>query len=177
MALRVAIAVAVLALSPVGAIAGIHCPPLHVVNPAAGSVLIFTPEATSAEGTSIRGLSLGLSREAALNAVSQLEYSIAFPSSDRNIDFCVGKDVVGSMRFTEENQLIKLELRPAYFGGGKVVLREFADRVFDYYGVRPTAANDDVCFSDVTCFRGTTSKGEKFLILRIGMDIMLHVSR
>lgn len=36
---------------------------------------------------------------------------------------------------------------------------------------------DDVCLTDVTCFRGTTLKGEKFLIPRIGMDVLLHGSR
>jgi hypothetical protein len=101
----------------------------------------------------------------------QLGFPIAF-RSDRQTDFCAG-----AMRFDEKDRVTKLELRPTYFGISKVVLREFADAVFEHYKVRPTKVDDDVCFADVTCFRGTTLNGEKFLLLRIGTDVVLHVYR
>jgi hypothetical protein len=69
------------------------------------------------------------------------------------------------------------EHRPTYFGISKVVLREFADAVFEHYKAWPTRVDDDVCFADVTCFRGMAPNGEKFLLLRIGTGVMLHVYR
>jgi hypothetical protein len=55
-----------------------------------------------------------------------------------------------------------------------VHVREFADGVFQHYKVRPADDVDDVCFHDVTCFRGTTLT-EKILILRIANDVQLHI--
>ena len=84
---------------------------------------------------------------------------------------------MGSMRFDENNQLATLELRPAFFEVNEVVLREFAVRIFEHYRVRPMIVDDDVCNSDLTCFRGTAMKGENFLIVRIGGAVRLQVSR
>jgi hypothetical protein len=77
----------------------------------------------------------------------------------------------------EDNQLIGLELRPAFFEINEVVLREFADRVFEHYRVRSVVVDDDVCYGDVTCFRGTSTKGENFMIARIGGEVRLLVNR
>jgi hypothetical protein len=74
----------------------------------------------------------------------------------------------------DSGHIAKLELTPGYFSVGKLVLREFADSVFDHYKIRPVAVINDVCYHDITCFRGTTLS-EQFLILRIGGDVQLHI--
>jgi hypothetical protein len=163
----------------------IECPPQHVVEPPVSSVPVFTPETPTLDSSTFRGLRLGFSREEALSAVLRLGFLIAptgFPIpptwavSGRHIALCRGDYVVGSLRFDENDQLVTLELRPAFFDVNQVALREFADQIFEHYRVRPVV-NDDVCSSDMTCFRGTTIKGENFLIVRIGGEVRLHVSR
>ena len=54
-------------------------------------------------------------------------------------------------------------------------LRDFADRVFEHYKVRPDEVADDACFQDVTCFRGRTEAREQFLILKINGLTRLYV--
>jgi hypothetical protein len=175
---RATIALLVLILSSGRSIAGYDCPP-YVAGPPVSSVPVYEPELATSEGTSLRGLSLGLNRAEALNAVLRLGYAIAptWSASESHITFCRGDRPIGSLRFNDDNQLITFEVRPAFFELNKVVLREFADSVFEHYRVRPVIEDDAVCYSDITCFKGTTRKGENFVIARIGGEVRLLVSR
>jgi hypothetical protein len=92
------------------------------------------------------------------------------------MDICNGQTRVGLIRFDENHRVVKLELSPLYFSMGRVQLREFVDAVFDQYRVRRDQNLDDVCYADVTCFRGTTL-AEQFLIVRITADVQLHVGK
>ena len=171
-----AVTLVLFSLSSANSMAGCDCPSPHFVVPPVSSVPIFNPELTTVDSSSFRGLSLGFGRAEALNAVLRLGFVIV-PASESHINFCRGDYVVGSMRFDENNQLATLELRPAFFEVNEVVLREFADRIFEHYRVRPMVVDDDVCNSDVACFRGTAMKGENVLIVRIGGAVRLQVSR
>jgi hypothetical protein len=165
-------------LSSLTSLAGNDCPPF-AVKPPVSSVPIFGSELTTFDSNSFRGLSLGLSRAEALNAVLRLGFAIAptWSASEVHIDFCRGDHVVGSLRFDENNHLVSLDLRSAFFEINQVVLREFADQVFTHYRVHPLVVDDDVCYGDLTCFRGTASNGENFVIVRIGGETRLLVSR
>jgi hypothetical protein len=140
---RMAGALTLLPLLAVSAMAGgADCLSPHVaLSPGdiENSLPRFEPEATDFEHTSFRGLSLGQNRQEALDAVLKLKFPITSKGSGsgRDVEFCAGDSVVGTLRFDEHDELIKLELRPAFFGVNKVVLREFADGVFEHYQVRP----------------------------------------
>ena len=175
MLLRMLITLALLLLSAVGSKAS-RCPPTDIVAQPQSSVLNFEPETTVPGSTSLRGLSLGSTRTKALNALLQLGFPLASArAADRQVNFCRGGVIVGTLRFDVADKLIKMELRPPFFGVANVVLREFADQIFEHYRVQTTKVTDDVCFQDATCFRGTTLS-EQFLILRLADDIQLHVS-
>ena len=174
-----ALALVLICLPSVSSMAGCECSPTHVVEPPLSSVPIFDPEVVTFDGSSFRGLSLGLSRTKALNTILRLGFHIT-PTrsvSESHVTFCRGDRAVGDLRFNENGQLVMLELRPAFFEVNKVELWEFADQVFEHYRVRPLVVDDDVCHSDVTCLRGTTTKGENFLIARIGGEVKLLVNR
>jgi hypothetical protein len=118
-----------------------------------------------------------MTAEEAQNALGRLGFTMKSLASTLNSkDICRGATSVGTVRFDEYHRVAKLELSPLYFSVGRVVLREFADAVFDRYSVKPTQVADDICFWDVTCFRGSTLS-EQFLILRIAEDVQLHVSK
>lgn len=56
-----------------------------------------------------------------------------------------------------------------------IFVRKFADGLFEHCEVLSSRVGDDVCFQDVTCFRGVSKFGEQFLIMRIGTDVELYV--
>ena len=137
----------------------------------------FEPETADFDYTSLRGVSLDMTASEVQEAVDRLGFLMLSPSStDTTMDICNGQTRVGLIRFDENHRVVKLELSPLYFSIGRVQLREFADAVFDRYGVKRAQVADDVCYADVTCFRGTTL-AEQFLIVRITDDVQLHVSR
>lgn len=176
---RVVVGFLALGLTAANAAAGRVCPHLPNIELSHISAEVttpqFEPEIANADGySSFRGLRLGLSRGEAQLALLRLKFTNAYPPSDRAIDFCAGQTVVGTIRFDENSRVMKLELRPAYFAVNKLVLREFADELFQHYEVRPLRVDDDNCFADITCFRGTTTT-EEFLILRIATDVLVHV--
>jgi hypothetical protein len=110
-------------------------------------------------------------------AVSRLGFLLlSLFSTDTTMDICNGQTRVGLIRVDETHRVVKLELSPLYFSIGRVQLREFADAVFDQYRVKRTQNVDDVCYADITCFRGTTLS-EQFLIVRIANDVQLHISK
>src|SRR5215210_2719770 len=137
----------------------------------------FEPETADLDYTSLRGVSLDMTVSEVQQAVGRLGFLLLSPSStDTTMDICNGQTRVGLVRFDENHRVVKLELSPLYFSIARVQLREFADAVFDRYRVRQAQVADDVCYADVTCFRGTTL-AEQFLIVRITDDVQLHVSK
>ena len=117
----------------------------------------FEPETADFDYTSLRGVSLDMTASEVQEAVGRLGFLMLSPSStDTTMDICNGQTRVGLIRFDENHRVVKLELSPLYFSIGRVQLREFADAVFDRYGVKRAQVADDVCYADVTCFRGTT---------------------
>lgn len=127
--------------------------------------------------TFFRGLRLGMSEPEARAAVQGLGFALVpLPSSHNAMHICMGLTDVGTIRFDQQGGIVKIELGPKFFAISKVVLREFADSIFEHYKVRRTSVADDVCLHDVTCFRGTTSS-EQVLILRIAGDVQLHIAR
>jgi hypothetical protein len=137
----------------------------------------FEPETVDMDYASLRGVSLDMTVSAVQQAIGRLGFFMLSPSStDTTMDICNGQTRVGLIRFDENHRVVKLELSPLYFSIGQVHLREFVDAVFDRYSVKRAQVADDVCYADVTCFRGTTL-AEQFLIVRIAADVQLHVSR
>lgn len=150
------------------------------VSPAtlSGSTPIFgTSSAHSAlPASSFRGLRLGLTRAEAEAAVLATGFGFrGVAEDDPNMDICKGSTTVGTVRFDAGGHVRKLELRPEYFSAGGSALREFADRVFRHYNVASPGAKDDICFPGLTCFRGHTPAGERFMLLGITSDVQLHV--
>lgn len=82
---------------------------------------------------------------------------------------------VGRADFDRSGRITRLALKLRFFSEEPVFVRKFADNLFEAYQVRASTVDDDVCFQDVTCFRGITKFGEVFLILRIGTDTELYV--
>jgi hypothetical protein len=107
--------------------------------------------------SSFRGLSLSMSRTEAKVALQRVGFELASYHTDAMaMDICSGKTGVGIVRFDVHGSINKLELSPLYFAVSKVHVREFADSLFAHYKVRSAANVDDICFHDVTCFRGAT---------------------
>jgi hypothetical protein len=72
--------------------------------------------------------------------------------------------------------MVRLTLKDRFFSDTPIFVRRFADDLFERYKVKPVKVVDDVCFQDVTCFKGISRYGEHFLILRIGTEADLYVS-
>jgi hypothetical protein len=83
--------------------------------------------------------------------------------------------LVGRVDFDREGRMLRLSLKDRYFCDAPIFVRRFADALFEHYEVKPIKVEDDVCFQDVTCFKGVSKYGEQFLILRIGSDAELYV--
>lgn len=139
---------------------------------------LFEPENNDLKGvSSFRGVSLGMGEIEAQQALERLGFSlVALQTTEAAKEICRGPVSVGTLRFDPDHRVNKMELGPAFFNVGRTDLREFVEDVFKRFAVREAAATDDICFSDVTCFRGT-SPAEQFLILRIAGDVQLHISR
>lgn len=82
---------------------------------------------------------------------------------------------VGRADFDRQGRMLRLSLNERYFCDEAIFVRRFAEALFELYGVTPAEVNDDVCFQDVTCFKGISKHGEQFLILRIGVEAELYV--
>jgi hypothetical protein len=92
------------------------------------------------------------------------------------VDICAHGDAVGRADFDRQARMLRLTLKDRFFSDTPVFVRRFADDLFERYKVRPIKVFDDVCFQDVTCFKGISKYGEHFLILRIGTEADLYVS-
>ena len=84
---------------------------------------------------------------------------------------------VGRADFNRQGRMLRLSLKERFFSDQPVFVRRFADDLFELYGVKRLKVADDVCFQDVTCFRGVSKHGEQFLILRLGNEAELFVRR
>lgn len=81
----------------------------------------------------------------------------------------------GRADFDRQGRMLRLSLKERYFCDEAIFVRRFAEALFELYGVTPAEVDDDVCFQDVTCFKGISKYGEQFLILRIGAEAELYV--
>ena len=93
------------------------------------------------------------------------------------IGICVNHIEIGRADYNTTGNMARLSLKRRFFSEKPIFVRKFADDMFDFYDVKPTPVEDDVCFQDVTCFEGVSKYGEEFLILRIGTDPELFVRR
>lgn len=83
--------------------------------------------------------------------------------------------LIGQADFDRQGRMMRLSLKDRFFCNRAIFVRRFAEALFELYGVTPTKVADDVCFQDVTCFKGVSKHGEQFLILRIGTEADLYV--
>jgi hypothetical protein len=81
----------------------------------------------------------------------------------------------GQADFDRRGRMLRLSFKDRFFCNRPIFVRRFAEALFERYGVTPVKVDDDVCFQDVTCFRGISKHGEQFLILRIGTEAALYV--
>src|SRR5262245_59245060 len=155
-----------------------YCPQDRTLTKLSGerSLPLFAPESEQgSDYSSFRGLRLGMTERVAQSVVQGLGFALVPLKSSRSaMQICNGPTHVGTVRLDQYGSIFKIELSPEYFDVSNVVLREFADGVFEHYKVRPISVADDVCYHDATCFRGTTLN-EQFLILRIAGDVQFHV--
>lgn len=93
------------------------------------------------------------------------------------INFYADWQQVGRADFDRLGRMSRLSLKDRFFCDAPIFVRRFADALFERYGVKPADVDDDVCFQDVTCFKGVSKHGEQFLILRIGTEAELYVRR
>jgi hypothetical protein len=91
------------------------------------------------------------------------------------IEFWDGSKMVAQAHFDRQGNMQRLSLKDRYFHEKPIFVRDFADEIFERYAVRPAKVDDDVCFQDVTCFKGVSKYGEQFLIMRFGTEAELFV--
>jgi hypothetical protein len=91
------------------------------------------------------------------------------------IDICGNGAAAGHADFDRDGKMLRLSLKSRFFSDTPDFVRKFADDLFEHYAVEAIKVDDDVCFQDVTCFRGVSKYGEQFLILRIGTEAELYV--
>jgi hypothetical protein len=82
---------------------------------------------------------------------------------------------VGRADFDRSGKMVRLALKLRFFSEEPIFVRKFADDLFGSYKVETSKVEDDVCFQDITCFKGVSKFGEQFLIMRIGTDVELYV--
>ena len=71
--------------------------------------------------------------------------------------------------------MLRLDLKDRFFSDSPIFVRDLADRLFERYQVKTSKVDDDVCFQDVTCFKGLSKYGEQFLIMRFGTEADVYV--
>jgi hypothetical protein len=133
--------------------------------------------------SSFKGLSLDLTPgEAAATLLAEgfdiwINTYVSPPDRIASYEICRshGQVPVGWVNFDQGGKARRLTLHAEYFFDKEITVRDFADRVFKYYGVHRDEVSDDACFQDVTCFRGRTDAREQFLILKIGGQVQLYV--
>lgn len=133
--------------------------------------------------STFRGISLAsrpqdvrrLARAIGIDAYTSLY--VGSHSEIASINMYKRRHQIGGAHFDRHGTMLRLSLKDRFFCDAPIFVRRFADDVFEHYGVKPLRVDDDVCFQDVTCFKGVSKFGEQFLILRIGTDAELYVRR
>jgi hypothetical protein len=141
------------------------------------------PPAPPGRRSSFKGLVLGLTPAEAASTLFREGFEIWVNTyvspRDKVSSFEIcrprGKEPIGWVDFDQSGLAQRLTLQADDFFDKDISTRDFADRVFRHYKVRPDEVEDDACFQDVTCFRGRTDWGEQFLILKINNALRLYV--
>ena len=81
---------------------------------------------------------------------------------------------IGAVSFDRSGRVLRLSLKDRFFCRKPLFVRRFVEELFEHYGVKPIEEKDDVCFQDITCFKGISRFDEQFLILRIGTAAELY---
>lgn len=136
--------------------------------------------ASSAPYSAFRGIGLASRPEDVQRIGQALGYEV-------ETSFFVGENAIASVSlyencqlvalatFVRQGRMLRLSLKDRFFCQRPIFVRRFAEALFERYGVKPLKVDDDVCFQDVTCFKGVSRYGEQFLILRIGTEADLYV--
>jgi hypothetical protein len=82
---------------------------------------------------------------------------------------------LGVVSFDRSGRVVRLSLKEQYFCAKPLFVRHFVEDLFGHYRIKPIKEQDDVCFQDVTCFKGVSEFSEQFLILRIGTTAELYI--
>ena len=116
-------------------------------------------------------------RARALGFDSDTSYYVGSDTEISSINIYKDWEEVGGANFDRHGKMLRLSLKDRFFCDAPIFVRRFAEDVFERYGVRTEKVDDDVCFQDVTCFKGVSKFGERFLIMRIGTTAELYVRK
>jgi hypothetical protein len=136
--------------------------------------------ASSAPYSAFRGIGLASRPEDVQRVGQALGYEVdtspfVGESAIASVSLYADCQLVAQAAFDRQGRMLRLSLKDRFLCQRPIFVRRFAEALFERYGVRPLKVDDDVCFQDVTCFKGVSSHGEKFLILRIGTEADLYV--
>lgn len=138
------------------------------------------PPVIQESATSFRGISLSSRPDNVRWRAQSLgfdTFTSYFVGADEVAAITIGinRNEVGRADFDRSGKMLRLALKLRFFSDKPIFVRKFADDLFKLYEVLSRQVDDDVCFQDVTCFRGISKFGEQLLIMRIGTDTELYV--
>lgn len=130
--------------------------------------------------SSFRGMSLASRPDELQRLVRSLGFSAGIyhfigGRSVSAVEFCKGHQMVGRADFDRDGRMLRLALKDRFFSNSPIFVRDLADGLFERYQIETSKVDDDVCFQDVTCFKGLSKHGEQFLIMRFGTEAELYV--
>jgi hypothetical protein len=131
--------------------------------------------------SSFRGISLAGTPQEVRQAVKALGFEpdiLLYVGSENlvsGVNIYRAWEQIGTVSFDRRGRIPRLSLNDKFFCAKPIFVRRFVEQLFEHYGVEPIKEADDVCFQDVTCFKGVSKHGEHFLILRIGTTAELYV--
>jgi hypothetical protein len=144
------------------------------------------PQTSGIPSTEVAGYSSfrGISLASRPDEVYRLAHAFGFDVGISNfvgensvsaVEFCQHGNTVGRADFNRDGQMSRLALKDRFFSDSPIFVRDLADGLFERYQVKTSKVDDDVCFQDVTCFKGVSKYGEQFLIMRFGTEAELYV--
>jgi hypothetical protein len=101
-------------------------------------------------------------------------YYVGSQSVVSGVNIYRGWEQIGAVSFDRSGRVPRLSLKDRFFCKKPVFVRRFVEELFERYDVKPIKEKDDVCFQDITCFKGISRFDEQFLILRIGTAAELY---
>jgi hypothetical protein len=131
-------------------------------------VKIAPQPATQQNQSSFRGIGLASRpvdvqwRAQSLGFVTQTSHYIG-DTAIAAVDICAQGEAVGRADFDRQAKMVRLSLKERFFSDTPTFVRRFADDLFERYKIAPSKVDDDVCFQDVTCFRGRFKIWRAFL--------------